>query len=421
MIVTVNPEVGGVSTDQKSRFFNVLRCLHAVCTAAANSTPVVNPVNTSNGTLNGGYNCITIISNTEAGGWSNAVSTTTFANTTYNASAGAQWVDLYQTGTGKTTFPYLRASFGNQSYTFASSFTSYPRLQWSLGCSANNPTSIAVTSTDIWNQTPFCGVREPTGLTSYQYGAIRFDEAGMTYTIASTQNYIIIVSPSAMVYFGLRTVSGWELTKTDNVPWVYFAYGRGQNDTVNWCTNSQTHQDVTAMYGTGIKQDGTFPIANATGWGGGQYQGYNYPCTLTYQTGGGNYYGFPSVPSYSYLQNSYGTSYNYLRPIIPNYLLSNQNAESYNYFTNREPPMSDPITGLSVPAAYPVVFSGYNTGNMSGVQGTAYGIMRGPHMTKAGLDYYVTASEYTINGESWIPVRTGAAPNYPDMWFIRKA
>lgn len=419
MIVTVNPEIGGVSTDAKSRNFNMLRCLHAVATANAGSTPVVNPVNTSGGTLNGSYNCITVVSNSEAGGWSNGVSTTTFANTAYNSSSSSTWVDLYQTGTGKTTFPYLRAAFGNYNYPYSSSFTSYPRIEWAAGCSANNPTSIAITSTDIWNSTPVCGVRDPGSITSYNHGAFRFDEASMTYTIAVTANYIIIVTPKALFYFGLRTVSGWELTRTDNVPWVHFCYGRG-TETANWTVHNYYHQDAAVMFGTGIKQDGTFPVAYSTNWGGTGYQNYNYPCALTWQLGGASYYGWPNVPSYSYSREG-SISYNYLRPIVPNYLLSNQSIASYSYFTNWEPPMSDPITGLSVPAAYPIVFSGFNVNNFSGVQGTAYGIMRGPHMTKAGLDYYVTASEYTINGESWIPVRTGAAPNTPDLWFIRKA
>ena len=415
MLVTVNTEVGGVSTDQKSRYFNMLRCIHAVATAAAGSSPVVNPVNTSGGTLNGSYNCITVISNAEAGGWSNGVSTTTTANTAYNASAPAQWVDLYQTGTGKTTYPYLRASFGNYDYPFNSSFTSYPRLQWRAGCSANNPTSVAVTGTDIWNQ--YTGVRNPGSLTTAQYGAIRLDEASETFYIAATANYIIITTTKAILHFGLRTVSGWELSKNDNVPWCSFAYGRGGAE--NWCLTNNNHQEYAMMFGMGIKYDGTFPVTTSQLWGGyHDYVSYSTPCWLTHQMGGSPQYG-GKYESYNSLTQI--NSYTLLRELIPNGLYSNVSTASYNYYNQSEPPVTDPITGLTVPAAYPIVFSGFRTDNQTGVQGTAYGIMRGPNMYKAGLDYYITASEYTINGESWVPVRTGGGTSYPDLFFLRKA
>jgi hypothetical protein len=42
-------------------------------------------------------------------------------------------------------------------------------------------------------------------------------------------------------------------------------------------------------------------------------------------------------------------------------------------------------------------------------------------MAKAGLDYFITASEYTINGESWVPIRTGGTTAQPDLFFLRKA
>jgi hypothetical protein len=417
MLVTVNPEVGGVSTDQKSRFFNVLRCIHAVATAAAGSSPVVNPVNTSGGTLNGSYNCITVISNSEAGGWSNGTSTTTFANTAYNASAGAQYVDLYQTGTGKSTYPYLRATFYKSDHTFASTFTSYPRLQWSVGCSASNPTSVAATSaSDYWNNGA-SGARNPQQMTTYNWGAIQLDEAGETYYIAATANYIIITSTKALVHFGLRTVGGWELGRTDNVPWCSFAYGRGDNR--NWVPNQSVHQDYAITFGTGIKYDGTFPTATASKWGGYcDYSVYTTPCFLTHSIGGSPHYGGKSESYNIYNQQ---TSYQYLNAIIPNYLLSNNNTQNGQYWTMYEPPMTDPITGLSVPAAYPIVFSGFNMNEYTGILGQAYGILRGPNMVKAGLDYFITASEYTINGESWVPIRTGGTTAQPDLFFLRKA
>ena len=37
-----------------------------------------------------------------------------------------------------------------------------------------------------------------------------------------------------------------------------------------------------------------------------------------------------------------------------------------------------------------------------------------------GLNTYVTASEYVIDGQTYVPVRT-ANTNYPELFFLRKA
>jgi hypothetical protein len=54
------------------------------------------------------------------------------------------------------------------------------------------------------------------------------------------------------------------------------------------------------------------------------------------------------------------------------------------------------------------------------VSGRMPGCYKGMSSTKAGLDYTVTASEYSIGGEAYLPIRTGN-PTYPDLFFLRKA
>jgi hypothetical protein len=83
-----------------------------------------------------------------------------------------------------------------------------------------------------------------------------------------------------------------------------------------------------------------------------------------------------------------------------------------------DPPTTDSVTGLSVPPAYPLVFQYSNGGEA--VSGRMPGCYKGMSSTKAGLDYTVTASEYSIGGEAYLPIRTGN-PSYPDLFFLRKA
>lgn len=417
MLVSINTEVGGVTTDQKGRFYNFMRCLQVVATAAAGSSPVVNPVNTTGGTLNGSYNCITVLSNSEAGGWTSGTSTNHTANTAYNGSASSIVVDLYQSS-GKSTYPYLRQTFGNFDYSFASSFTSYPRLQYYQGCTSGNPASVAFSSdTQYYNQTT--STYTGASITSYNWGSLRVDESSDTIYIAATANYLIIVTKNSMMYFGLRTAAGWELSRVDNPPWCAFGYGRGGMG--NWCYSNNNHQEYAVMWGAGLKEDGTFPVV-AQKWGRrNEYETYNVPCALTWQTGNSQT-GWPSQ-SYSYAGNQ--GAQNYVgRPIVQNGMRSNMNTLSTYQMTISEPPTTDPITGLSVPASWPIVFTCFNPSQYTGLQGTAYGIYRGPNMSVTALNNYLTASEYTINGESWIPVRTGDAQTSPaiqDVWFLRKA
>jgi hypothetical protein len=103
-----------------------------------------------------------------------------------------------------------------------------------------------------------------------------------------------------------------------------------------------------------------------------------------------------------------------LRPLFPmGYPSSNS---GYGWAT--ESPVTDPVTGLTVPPAYPIVFNFGN--NSAGCSGQIPGIYKGMSHNTTGLNFYVTASEYVIDGQSYVPVRT-ASSSYPELFFIRKA
>jgi hypothetical protein len=81
------------------------------------------------------------------------------------------------------------------------------------------------------------------------------------------------------------------------------------------------------------------------------------------------------------------------------------------------PPQADPVTGLQVPGAYPIIIrstvnDAYNPG------GACRGIYKSLSMTFANMKNYWTAANQTfiINGETYIPLVIRE-----DMWLIRAA
>lgn len=386
--------------------------LHSVATCAAGGTPTaVNPTNTS-GVKNTSYNCITVLSNTEAGGWTAGTSNNVTAATAYSASAASLVVDLYA-ASGKSTYPYLRQTFGNFSYSFGSgTFSSYYQLQWYQGHTANNPASVAYTSdTSFYNGTS--SVIRPTG--SWTSDPVNFpltvSNSGDTIYLAVTANYLIIVTPGGMCYFGLRNQAGWEVSRTDNPPWCAFAF---QDCNSGFMATNASHTDYNYAWMAGINQAGTqqAPAKRgnensystsphmATGQGYSTNQFYSWNNTTTY---------IRPLFSLSYPSSSYGQTL----------------ASGYNW--SPDAPITDPVTGLTVPPAWPITYSWSNgtTPNIYSCSGQIPGIYKGMSHTAAGLTYFANATEYVIGGTSYIPVKTGdragTFTNYPDLFLLRKA
>lgn len=411
MLVTINPSVGGVSTDEKTRFFNFMCALHSVATCAAGGTPTaVNPTNTS-GTKNTSYNCITVISNTEAGGWTAGTSNNITAATAYNASAASLVVDLYASS-GKSSAPYLRQTFGNFSYSFSGgSFVSYPQLQWYQGHTANNPASTTYNAdTTFYNGST--SVLRPTG--SWTSDPAQFPlnvtNSGDVIYLAVTANYLIIVTPGGMCYFGLRNQAGWEIARTDNPPWCAFAF---QDCNSGFIATNSTHTDYNYAWMAGIAADGTQTAPTKRGSQNSYASG---PHTVTGQGySSSQYYPWNNVTTnirplfqLSYASASYGAN--------PN--------SGYNW--SPDAPITDPVTGLTVPPAWPIVYSAAWGNPALTCSGQIPGIYKGMSQSAAGLTYFANATEYVIGGTSYVPVKTGdraggSFTNYPDLFLLRKA
>lgn len=425
MLVQINTEVGAQSTDFKSRYFNFMACLHAVATAAAGSTPVVNPVITSTGLKNTSYNCITVLSNSEAGGWTTGVSNNITAATTYNSSfASAYTVDLYNY-TGKTTYPYYRLGFKNNEYTFGSgSFDSYPWMNSWCGHTSNDPSTVVQTSDTSWNNATWSSGFNPSATatynkTSYPYLQIPYIAApAQTMYIACTATYMIIATPYDIWYFGQRTVSPWELTRTDNPPWVSFGLSGSQANYPNPAIPNYPYASFYQAWTSVASPEGSYtatPVKVGNNWQHSAYSSGGW-CALTGQQYGG------SMVNYSANGNS-----NYILPAT--HPLATVIAMNLSYTTFYDQVMTDPVTGQTVPPAYPMIFRSIrqvSTGNsVTGTQsanGVIQGILRGPTTSNVGYAAQMTSSEYAIGGSTYIPIRTfNGDVNNQDCWFIRKA
>lgn len=437
MLVEINTQAGGGASDQKTRYFNFMASLHAVATAAAGSTPVVNPVNTS-AVKDTNSNCITVISNAEGGGWQTGAGNNITASTTFNSSSSTPiMVDLYKSS-GKPTYPYLRAGF-LQHYAFNSSFTSYPYAMSYCGHSNSDPTTTSITADTITNSASCSGINSTVtnawqGTTYPQvvYPRVDLDFNSMSglphqrIYIASSSNYLIIMTPFDIWYFGTRTVSPWELARTDNPPWVSFGFSTGNNSYPGyyqgtsypaanhyhaWTSLISPDLTVTSTprrlgYGSMSGSTGTY------GMGLVGLQSNNTYTNLPYNSNMASGLYVATTPLQVMHAGGIGTTTASLGTIV-----------------RYDGPVTDVTTGQQVPPAYPLIVNAaqdVSTGNpqttIQFAHGIMQGILRGPTTTVAGYNAMVTASDYTIGSSTYVPIKIGCGGGGPfDMFFIRKA
>jgi hypothetical protein len=420
MLCQINPSVGSHADNGRSRAYNFWCSVHAIATAAAGSTPTVNPVNSS-GTRNTSHNCITVLGNTEAGGWLAGTSNHYTASSTYNNNAGTIYLDLYRES-GKSTYPWYRMCWWS-SYNYTNGFDSYPGFQYLNGCTSSNPTTTAITSAESafygWPLGSNQYGNNPTAVyhnvtTTNNEHSPRVEEAGKTFLCAVTSNYIIISANDFLYYFGIRTVGGWELNRTDNPPWAHFFYTRRENYYGLSTSGSvnQNHTTKVAAWGATINAAGTQLAPQLFGQ---RSDISTHSCSLTGFTG---WQSKTNVPG-----NLYQASRPIRTPLFNTELNSNWgvyggNWNSYYYYTDSV--VADTVTGLSVPPVYPVVFNLMDGNNNSAAIGTAPGIYKGMNGTAAYVNNFVTGATYTIGADTYYTVRSGRA-DYFDLWFIRSA
>lgn len=240
MLAKINPSLGA-NTDPRNRMFNVLRAIKEVCTANAGTTPTCNVISGPTGTFEANQ-MITVLANTEAGGWSVDTANGNIGNTYSATFANVYQLHLYNE-TGKSSMPYKCFTYRlNPNYAFGtSSYQQYPSAMVQYGVSNNT----------VYGQTPYTALTVgnnavSTVVTDYQNSWTSLTNTNIVphisslsnaivpghynlgeFFLASTADYIIMFQPNNYIlYCGTRFTQAWEDSFTDNPPICGFFHTR---------------------------------------------------------------------------------------------------------------------------------------------------------------------------------------------------
>jgi hypothetical protein len=454
MIITFDPKVGTSVPDVNATYINFLRCVTAACTAAAGTTTLtVNPYTASN-TIDTTKNCIlSIDANTEAGGWTTSSSHNvpssgnntpqTFTAISSNGAYTTNYKADFHVASGKSTYPFLKLAFhipvsntrDNWNYTgptFPGQWDSYPAVCSTFGHSTTSnwtdtsfvPTNSTQSHNNAFSFTPFkdMGTRgvDPYYASTYNPWYMNMGQNVVKYKIAVTANYCIIWEINtaynsyvtgyntsyiatgdysyyrrygSIIYHGLRETQGWENTYNDNPPWVSWGYLHSAMARTSSATN-YNHFPSNSVGAWMRTQTDTSQVST--------------PSVKVVQSNGGTA-SFTDVT-----MAAWGTQTLQV-PLFKTRIADGPYMGTTTATLN--PPQADPVTGLQVPGAYPIIIrstipDSYNAG------GACRGIYKSLSMPFANMKNYWTAENQTfnINGETYIPIVIRE-----DMWLIRAA
>jgi hypothetical protein len=240
MLVKINPALGA-NTDPRNRMINVMRAIKAVCTANAGTTPTCNVISGPTGTQEANQ-MITVLANTEAGGWSVDTANGDIGNT-YNASCTSVYQLHLYNDTGKSSMPYKCFTYRlNPSYAFSTGqYQQYPSAAVYYGVSNNTvygnaPYTVysignSATSTLMNDYNNQWTTPTNTNIVSHISSLTNVIVPGHynlgDFYLASTSDYIIMFQPNNYIlYAGTRFTQAWEDAFTDNPPICGFYYTR---------------------------------------------------------------------------------------------------------------------------------------------------------------------------------------------------
>lgn len=432
MLCKINANPGGVVSDEKARAINFLRALQAVCTASAGSTPSVTPITAPS--TNGSGDCIVeVVSNAEAGGWTSSASTT--VTTSYNASNSTYYLlDLYNSSTGKSTYPYAKVSFAtNLSYSFNSSYATYPFIDMIIGfhtattADGNYLSGFSSYGTSGNNYSDYTGRNISggagngttpgiTGSATDSYRGLR--PSNGEFLVASTANYIIIANANGLWYYGMRSNAAWENAYTDN-PYVFgFNYNcNGNASASSWNSPQTYHSSANQAAFFGYGHDGSGLLSPTPKWSHAFTSTYNAGPYLNYcpVSGGGYYSAYPYV---TFGGSGLGGMCGQIMPF-------GLRSATANTMVG---PSTDSSTGANVPPAYPIVASfagGPNHWQFSSIRALTGMVLPGMYRSLAGSDaymnqYYTAGTTYVVGTENYYPYTIGNNTSFKDLMLIRK-
>lgn len=366
----------------------------------ATTTAVVNVVSFSTN------NCVTaLISNTTAGGWS--VSSNNTCDPSYsgaNNTSGGLLLDLYVQNTNKSTYPYHKIAFRqNPSVPFSNTtYASFNYIYAYHGASASPGYSDGTFSAFSG---PSAIVNQRTTPTSASgFGAMLANDG--PFMIATTANYMHLISNNYIISMGYRDTQAWEDAYNDNPPVYNFSVDLRTNSTSNHYPASSF------MWARYVNNTGTIqtPSRFQYAYTGAAVANQPNPVTAVDMNAGNSH-----PPNSSDLESArVGYSGG---PIAPLFHLT-------THYTNGSyvisyPPGYDSSNSTFVPCAYPIVLA-LSKNNVFNGGGKANGIFKslssGGYMTMSS--YYTANATYTIGGDDYYPVLSGTS-NY-DLFLVRK-
>lgn len=472
MLVQFTPQINSASTPEAT-FMNFLRCIKAIATAAAGTSSLtVNPFTNNTGTIDNTRNCIvSILANTEAGGWtesasSNVVQTGSF---TSGASINAYTYkfDAY-VPSGKGTYPYLKFSvtsacggsnygdpfweWGGVEYPLSSVYSTFYPPMFTFGYS----TTTDWTDTKYppgngsWTSAPNSGITSGPGTkTSVSFGGntmgasqnsnwypqtcwqpyVSSGGPATTYWMACTANYIIIWEQNINNSY----LNGYANTMTGLGPAYYRqsgSYGTlfacGFRESQAWENSYSNNPTIYAMH-----------YHAARSWGGSTTSPYEWnglwAPMLTINDSGV----ISTTLGTCMLCSSYGTEYAG-RPDIWNPVTSTtttvnsvRSLDQYamfreiyggNHTSQIYKPGVDNNTGIAVPAAYPIMVRRSTSGSWNN-GGAIRGIYKSLSMPITTMrNYFANGQTFNIYNNT-----TGVTDTYlpivfnEEMWLVRYA
>ena len=418
MLVTFDISAGGTVTDTEALMVNYLRCVKAIATAAAASTPSVTPL-TGPSALGAGNCIVSVISNTEAGGWtassSDTTPTTSFSAT--NASIPSYICDLYVQNTGKTTYPYQKVTFAtNPSYAFSSvSSPTYAKVTAYHFASATSSATVSMPLTFDANN-PQYHLNDTTTTGAHLVSPISClaanNSASLFHTMACTENYIHIIHPYYIVSCGYRETQAWEANYTNNPP----IYGFG----ISTITDLYTNPSASFAWMRSINGSGAVNTAYSYG------RDHTIATNAVYTNAVTGYTQSTASTGPNYLdalaaRTGGGTSLGSRNGLVPLMHLAGIGDGSYGRAIIG--PNAD-ANGAWVPPAIPINISfqwtdGTNVSTNTG--GKVKGLYKSLSNGKGNYtmtNFYTAGATYTVDSDSYYPVLGGRGY---DLFLVRKA
>lgn len=474
MIVSFQPMVNtGASND--AAYMNFLRCVKAIATAAAGTSSLtVNPFTNNTGTIDSTRNCITsIISNTEAGGWtessrSNVVQSGSFTATSAITASYTYLFDAWS-ASGKGVYPYLKFTLSTPSAT--TSCQNVPiRFNWTVSYTAAVMAASVIpvmctfgysSSTD-WTDTKYPPgngtfnaipnsnfATGPTAKTSIsfnindQYGSDGANSYNPTspnafvphdpnriFFMACTANYIIIweqhINNSYLAGYA-NQLTNYQYTGTNNPLSYGTLWASGFREAQAWENSYSNNPPIYSMWITHQRSYGTSNSANSQAPGN-----MTWAPMLTINDSGV----ISTTLGHAYAANFWNEQIGnptVSNPVTLTYGALNANSSLDQPVMLREiqggvktnqlyKPGVDNTTGVAVPAAYPVMIRRSASGSWNN-GGAIRGIYKSLSMPIATMrNYFANGQTFTIYNSV-----TGLTDTYlpivfnEDMWLVRYA